>query len=330
MHKVIRVGAEPRGDQMYMVVRFAYDPEVVRTVRAVNGSKYSRAEKYWYFPIRTASYDGLIKALQCLPESELIIEENLSRYGIIDSGMSNGLTSEHVRGLNELVGWMTSKRYSAQTIETYTGVLKTFFHYYRTKPVGTINVSDVVDYNNQYIMKKNYSSSYQNQLVNALKLYYKVVENTAMEIELLHRPRKERKLPNVLSPDEVRSLLSASGNIKHRAMLSLIYSCGLRRGELLALKIADVDSARHLLHIHQAKGKKDRVIPLSEKILGLLRDYYKSYHPVQWLFEGAKKGEPYSEKSLESVLKQAVQKAGIRKPVSLHWFTPLDSRNETN
>ena len=320
MLKEIRVSAERRGDQMWMVVRFPYDPSIVSIVRTVSGGHYSRMEKYWYFPIRTASYDALIKALQSLPGTELIIDENLSRYGLVGNGGANELSHDHVKGLDALVSWMTSKRYSPQTIESYTGVLKSFFHFHHARPVAMINAEDVIEYNNQYILKNNYSSSYQNQLVNALKLYYQVVEHTAMEIELLHRPRKERKLPNVLSTDEVRSLLSAPGNIKHRAMLSLIYSCGLRRGELLALKIADVDSARHLLHIHQAKGKKDRVIPLSDKILDLLREYYKSYRPDQWLFEGARKGEQYSEKSLESVLKQSARKAGIQKPVSLHWL----------
>lgn len=320
MHKEIRVAAEKRGDQMWMVVRFAYDPAIVNTVRAISGGKYSRMEKYWYFPIRTASFDALIKELKFLPGTELIIDENLSRYGLVGTGTSNGLSPDHVKGLDDLVSWMNSKRYSPQTIETYTGVLKSFFLFHHTKPVAAINAADVVEYNNKHILEKNYSSSYQNQLVNALKLYYKVVEDTAMEIELIHRPRKERRLPNVLSQDEIRRILSSPANIKHRAMLSLIYSCGLRRGELLGLKITDVDSARHLLHIYQAKGKKDRVIPLSEKILKLLREYYKSYHPVRWLFEGAKKGEPYSEKSLESVLKQSARKAGITKPVSLHWL----------
>lgn len=320
MCKEIRIAAEQRGDQMWMVVRFPYDPSIVSIVRTISGGHYSRMEKYWYFPIRTATYDALIKGLKSLPGTELFIDENISRYGLVGPGITNALSPDHVKGLDDLVSWMKSKRYSLQTIETYTGVLKSFFQFHYTKAIAAINASDVVEYNNKYILKNNYSSSYQNQLVNALKLYYTVVEHTAMEIELLHRPRKERKLPNVLSVDEVRSLLSSPGNIKHRAMLSLIYSCGLRRGELLGLKIGDVDSSRHLLHIHQGKGKKDRVIPLSDKILSLLREYYKSHHPVHWLFEGTKKGEPYSEKSLESVLKQSALKAGIKKPVSLHWL----------
>jgi integrase/recombinase XerD len=103
-------------------------------------------------------------------------------------------------------------------------------------------------------------------------------------------------------------------------MLCLIYSCGLRRKELLTLKLSDIDSKRNIVKIIQAKGKKDRIAPLSPRVLELLRDYYKCYKPKIWLFEGQVKGEQYSEQSLQSTFKQALQKAGITKPATLHWL----------
>lgn len=109
-------------------------------------------------------------------------------------------------------------------------------------------------------------------------------------------------------------------NIKHRAMLALIYSCGLRRGELLNLKPTDIDSKRGIVTIRQGKGKKDRIAPLSEKILAMLREYYAACKPKTWLFEGQKPGTPYDERSLASVLKQALAKTSIKKPVTLHWL----------
>jgi integrase/recombinase XerD len=127
-------------------------------------------------------------------------------------------------------------------------------------------------------------------------------------------------LPNVLSKEEVKGILESLQNTKHKAMLSLIYACGLRRGELLRIKPQDILSDRKLLHIKQSKSKKDRIVPLSDKLLEMLREYYKTYKPKVWLFEGQQAGEPYSEKSLESVLKQAVSKASINKPVTLHWL----------
>lgn len=103
-------------------------------------------------------------------------------------------------------------------------------------------------------------------------------------------------------------------------MLSLIYSCGLRCGELLALQPHHIDSKRNIVFIKQSKGKKDRIVPLSPKVLLLLREYYKTYKPKVYLFEGQEVGKPYSDKSLQSVLKQALNKAGIKKPVTLHWL----------
>ncbi|MDD5152085.1 MAG: tyrosine-type recombinase/integrase, partial [Flavobacterium sp.] len=126
--------------------------------------------------------------------------------------------------------------------------------------------------------------------------------------------------PNVLSKEEIKLILNAHSNIKHKAMLSMIYSCGLRRSELLHLRFSDIDSNRNIVLLKNAKGKKDRIAPLSPKILKMLREYYKDYKPAVWLFEGQIKGEQYSEKSLQSVLKQALQKTGITKPVTLHWL----------
>jgi len=103
-------------------------------------------------------------------------------------------------------------------------------------------------------------------------------------------------------------------------MLSLIYACGLRRSELLHLKPEHINSQRHILQIMNAKGNKDRVIPISDKVIEMLREYFKKYKPETWLFEGAERGKPYSEESLSQVLKQAVAKAKIKKPVTLHWL----------
>lgn len=103
-------------------------------------------------------------------------------------------------------------------------------------------------------------------------------------------------------------------------MLSLIYSCGLRCGELLRLKPEHVDSKRNILIIKQAKGKKDRIVPLSNKTIQLLRTYFTAFKPKVYLFEGEKAGTPYNESSLQKVLKQCVKKAGIKKPVTLHWL----------
>jgi integrase/recombinase XerD len=146
------------------------------------------------------------------------------------------------------------------------------------------------------------------------------MESYAIDLDTLHRPRRSRKLPKVLSKKEVKSILDAHGNIKQRMMLSLVYACGLRSGELLQLKLTDINSSRGILSISQAKGRKERIVLLPQKLLDPLRAYYKAYRPENWLFEGQKVGRSYSPKSLQSVLKQAVPKAGTRKNVTLHWL----------
>lgn len=105
-------------------------------------------------------------------------------------------------------------------------------------------------------------------------------------MDKLGRPRREHKLPNVLCKSEIALILNAHNKVKHKTMLSLIYACGLRRSELLNLEPADVDSKRGLLIIRQGKGRKDRITPISEKIIVMFREYYKMYRPGVWLFEG--------------------------------------------
>ena len=215
--------------------------------------------------------------------------------------------------------YLNSKRYSSNTIKVYSDSMSTFLRYFSMKDITAISNDDLIDFNNNYILKNNFSSSFQNQVVNAVKLYFSAIQHKKIDVELIHRPRREKVLPNVLSKEEVKAILDAPYNLKHRAMLAMIYSCGLRRGELLSLTKFDIDSKRMVVIIRMAKGKKDRIVPLSPKILDLLRDYYKSYQPKEFLFEGQGGGK-YSEKSLENVFKQSLFKARNQKPVTLHWL----------
>lgn len=176
---------------------------------------------------------------------------------------------------------------------------------------------DVLRFNTDYVLKNGLSSSFQNQVVNAIKFFVKVVRSEAMDIAQPHRPRTEKNMPKVISMQEAEFILNSLENIKHKCMMSLIYSAGLRRSELLNLRIEAIDSKRMIIFIKQAKGNKDRVVPLSEVLLTMLREYYIKYRPVVFLFEGQGGGR-YNERSLALALKKAVEKAGIKKKVNLH------------
>lgn len=216
--------------------------------------------------------------------------------------------------------WMLSKRYSNNTISTYLDGLHIFLRYHSHKKIEEIDNNDLIDFNNHYILDQGLSASFQNQVINAVKLFFKSVESRKLDVDLIHRPRRAKLLPNVLSKEEVKHILNALNNLKHRAILSLVYSCGLRRSEALNLKLTDIDSKRGLIIIRQAKGKKDRICPLPPKMLELLRQYFTAYKPKFWLFEGQGGSTKYDERSLQNVLKNAVYKAEIKKPVSLHWL----------
>ncbi|MFM8490715.1 MAG: site-specific tyrosine recombinase/integron integrase [Candidatus Methylopumilus sp.] len=226
-------------------------------------------------------------------------------------------TKQHILSFKNYLNY---RRYSQNTIKTYADALEVFFRFYKDQAPESLNVEDIINFNTSYILKKNLSASYQNQVINAIKLFYRNRFNRTMKVDFIQRPRREKRLPNVRSKDEVKSILEAPTNLKHRAMLSLIYACGLRRSELLNLTLKDVLSDCNLLFIRQSKGKKDRVVPISNKLIEMLRDYYKAFKPKTWLFEGQFPNTKYSEKSLENVLKQGLSKAKITKKVSLHWL----------
>ncbi|THD68097.1 integrase [Robertkochia marina] len=213
--------------------------------------------------------------------------------------------------------WMHQMRYSKNTIKTYIGLLHVFFDFFREKIPTEINLRDIDRFNQEYILGNGYSRVFQNQLISALKLYYMRYHNKELDIMHLERPRKARKLPEVLSKEEVIDLLTAVRNLKHRFLLSLVYSCGLRIGEALNLRLTDLDTTRKFMHVRHAKGAKDRFIPLSDRTLEKLRDYLRTYRPKDYVFEG-QDGGPYTQSSARQVLSRALAHTNITKHVTLH------------
>jgi integrase/recombinase XerD len=281
-----------------IAIYFEKNPDWIARIRQQEGSRWSQTLCVWHLP------DTL---------------ENRMKFQIIETLIKRP-SAEGTVQIEKFRHWLLSKRYSENTIKAYTEALKSFLIFYNEKPVAEITNDDVVRYNNEYILNNNLSASYQNQIVNAIKLFFQTIRDTKMFVDKIHRPKRSKVLPNVLSKEEIKLILNAHSNIKHKMMLSLIYSCGLRCGELLALKPVHIDSKRNLVMLKNAKGKKDRITPLSPKILEMLREYFKVYQPTAYLFEGQKAGTSYDARSLQQVIKQAVQKAGISKPVTLHWL----------
>jgi integrase/recombinase XerD len=310
---------------------FEYDSGMICLLKSNSTARWSSTMHCWYIPCkefnpekfkRDFSTDYYLHASSANAKAILSsLKGRLTVKGNIrPTGLFTRPDAEKEAKLQQFRAWMVSKRYSENTVKVYCERLKLFFRFFKEKKIEEIVNSDLVDFNNRYILANGYSATLQNQVVNSLKLFYGRLEGVKLLVEQLERPRRSHPLPNVLSKEEVSTILQCIQNPKYRTMLSLIYACGLRRGELLNLKAQQVDSKRHLLIILNAKGNKDRVVPISDKVILLLREYYKLYKPAKWLFEGQTPGEQYSESSLQEVLKGALRKAKIRKPVTLHWL----------
>ncbi|MDX1904011.1 MAG: site-specific integrase [Thermonemataceae bacterium] len=208
-------------------------------------------------------------------------------------------------------------RYSEKTIKTYKSLFEEFINHYPTLEIDKIDEAKIIAFCQYLVIDRKVSASYQNQAINAIKFYYERVLGGQRKFYFLQRPNKEKALPTVLNNEEIMLILKGTTNLKHRATLTVIYSAGLRIGELIKLKIKDIDSERKQIRIEQGKGKKDRYTLLSPKTLDLLRSYFKEYKPKEYLFEG-QNGEQYSARSIQAFFQEICKKVGIKKKVSVH------------
>jgi integrase/recombinase XerD len=213
---------------------------------------------------------------------------------------------------------MRLRNYSHKTIKTYLSCLRGFVRHFSPRHPRTLTEEDIRSYLLFLLEKKHSSPAYVNQAFNALRYLYVELYGMPFAIGNIPRPRGEKKLPTVMSQEEVLRLLAGIENLKHRTVLMLTYSAGLRVGEVVKLKVADIDSERKLIHVQCGKGKKDRYTLLSDVMLQELRRYYTAYKPREYLFEGAEGRKHLAERSIQNVFVRAARKAGIVKPVSVH------------
>lgn len=208
------------------------------------------------------------------------------------------------------------KRYSNNTVRTYVICFEKFINAHEETDYMRINELEIRTYL-QKLIQNGHSNSYVNQMINSIKFYYETVMGMPNRFYSIERPIKQHTLPKVLSKQEVKDIISATTTIKHKCIVSLLYSTGIRISELLNLKIEDIDSKRMLVRVNQGKGNRDRLTLLSEKVLIDLRKYYLESKPKNWLFESPD-GNKYSSSSVQKILKRAALKCGIKKSVSPH------------
>jgi integrase/recombinase XerD len=212
---------------------------------------------------------------------------------------------------------MELKNLSPRTIETYLGWMKDYTIHYGKSP-EELGDEDIRNYLYYLLKEKGVSQSSINQAYSALKFFYEKTLGRTWNEDKIPRSKVPKKLPVVLSKEEVSSVFSCTKNLKHRTILETIYSGGLRLGEALRLKVTDIDSKRMVIRLRQAKGNKDRYTLLGERTLKRLRQYWGIYRPKEWLFPTSGHDKPLCPSTIRRVLKRSLQDAGVKKEASVH------------
>jgi len=209
------------------------------------------------------------------------------------------------------------KGYSPKTQAAYLGYMKKFVRYFGRSP-AKMGEEEIREYLYHLITEKDLGDSSINSAYSALKFFYETTLGRDWNVAKIPRRKTEKRLPVVLDGSEIKQLLAVTANLKHRALLMITYSAGLRVSETAHLRVSDIDSKRMQLRVAQGKGKKDRYALLSPVTLNLLRDYWRQYRPFSWLFPGRSPERPISTRSIQKVFKDAKRKAGIKKPATVH------------
>lgn len=293
-----------------LLLKFSYNDALINKVRSIKSTYWSKTLKSWYIE-DTKENRSLI--LNIFKNITTINTDKLPKKKVF----KRNLTLDQKQLLNNFYLYLKGKRYSQSTIQTYSFFIADFINFNTQTPLEELTHRNVELFIEKVFIERNYSISSQRQFISALKIFIVFYPNTKINELVLERPKKSRKLPSVLSQEEVLQIIAATQNLKHRAILALIYSCGLRISELINLKLADFYIERKQLIIKNGKGRKDRYVSLADSFLPLLSNYYYSYKPSLYFVEG-QTGSKYSSESVRQFLKKSCTKAGIHRNVTPH------------
>ncbi len=308
-----------------LVIKFTgrYDPEWIDELRSFGRCRYDKKRKEWLLPWSKMTTDSLAdyfaeKRVKVNVIKQIVNEKlRTERKETGDEIRSRQLGAKALDGLDMLALYLDENRYSPRTRESYLSMLEFFFRYFSPAEPSEISEEEISRFLHDFIIKLGYSPTYQNQMVSAIKIYYTIAGKGKVDPDFLERPRRRRSLPKVFSKEEVSAILNSSGNLKHKLILWIIYSCGLRRSEVTNIRLTDLDRERNILHIREGKGMVDRFVPIPDKVWVKVEEYERAYKPREYLFEGQTGGK-YSSESVYRVFKDALVKAGIKKDVGVH------------
>ncbi|MCU0407307.1 MAG: site-specific integrase [Bacteroidales bacterium] len=308
-----------------LAVKFGghFDRDWIRELREYGKPDYDPGRKEWYMGWSQFMVDSLADFFSSRGVEVIVRKAGLTDELLVARDLrarevgSRVIGSKAEKYIKLVVEYLEASRYSTRTVDSYRSHLGLFFRYFSDRDPESISSEDTGAFLNDHIIRLGYSASYQNLMVSAIKVFFRVARGEAVDTGSVMRARKGRALPKVLSKEEVMKVFSVTRNSKHKLILWMIYACGLRRSEVINIKLQHLDRGRGVLLIREGKGNVDRVVPVPQKIWEKVGLYLKVYNPVTYLFEGQGGGK-YSAESVYSIFKQAMKRAGIRKDVGVH------------
>jgi integrase/recombinase XerD len=290
--------------QPVIFVRFGFDADLARHIRELVGARWSQTQKSWY----VADNEGHRAKFGLPPQPTAVAGK--AALGHIHAA--------NLPALERLVGTLQLRAYRPNTIRTYRNEFAQLLALLKGVPVDTLDAGRLRSYFLYCTNELKLSENTLHSRINAVKFYFEQVLGREKSFFDIPRPQRPLPLPNILAMSQVERLFAQLENLKHKTMLFLAYSAGLRVSEVVNLKTKDIHPERMVINIRGAKGKKDRSVGLSEGILELLGKYCTAYQPQEWLFEGQYANSPYSPRSLQQIFHRAKQAAKIRQDVTYH------------
>jgi len=299
--------------KLQLLLRFNYNEPVIALVKNKLPSRWSAQMKSWYV---LYSEENVAKITTLFKNKAKIDTSQLSTV-VHHRRVKKTLSEKRQEFLIKYRNYLVGKRYSESTIGTYSSFLADFLGFVANIPLQKINNTTIERFIESTFIKKNSSISTQRQFISAIKLFAKFYPHTQIKELVLERPKKDRRLPSVLSKEEIISIISSTKNVKHKMIIALIYSAGLRISELINLELLHFNLERHQLFIKNAKGRKDRYVVLARSLFPLLESYITSYRPKKYFIEGLRGGK-YSSSSVRSFLEKSCLAAKVYKKVTPH------------
>lgn len=310
---------EIKFDTQRIWIYFRFHEPLIEYLKGLSISKWDLNEKAWKLPFSQKILDDLVRVVQSLKLIPMLRENRETAKTKIQIRIPKGLRKQIP---DEYLMKLEEKRYSSNTIKSYTSLFAEFVNYFHDRDLDSLGEIEIMKFSHYLANERKVSESHQNSAINAIKFYFEKVKSGPRKFYPIDRPIREKKLPEVCSEKQIVDIFKHTDNLKHKAILMTTYSAGLRIGEVVRLKISHIDSDRMQIRVEKSKGKKDRYTLLSPKTLKVLREYFKEYRPNEYLFEGQGSSKenpvPYSDRSIQAILKNAAKKAGIKKEITVH------------